>query len=119
MPVSYTFPGSLPNPSGDDYSYEEQPQVRTVKFEDGYEQRSKTSLNARPRNFDVTWPNLTVAEKNTLVDFLRARDGTEAFYWTPPQEGSAIKVKAPRWSVRTKNGPWWTVRVRFEEVFDQ
>lgn len=119
MPVSETFPPSIPNPSGDDYGFDEEPKVRKIQFEDGYEQRAVRGLNARPRKFPVHWPNLNTADKDTIIDFLRARNGSEAFFWTPPLEANPIKVKCPKWGARTKSGPWWTVTVTFEEVFDQ
>jgi len=119
MAILYTFPAGLPNPSGDDYQFSEEPRVRKAQFGDGYAQTAKDGLNANPRVFELAWPNLNTAQKDTIINFLRARGGSEAFYWTPPKEVTAIKVKATSWSTQTVQGPWWSLSARFEQVFDQ
>lgn len=119
MPVSFTWPDTLPGPADDDYQWDEEPRVRMAKFGDGYEQRSPDGLNTRPRSLSLSWPNLSTTQKNTLVDFVRARNGAQAFFWTPPGEGSAIKIKCPKWTIKRTSGPWWSVSCEFVEVFDQ
>lgn len=116
--IEEVWPTSLPGPADDNYEWQEQPRVHIVRFGDGYEQRSPDGLNVRPRTLSLDWPNLVQSEKDTLVDFLRARNASGAFWWVPPGEAQAIKVKAPNWSVRRTSGPYWSVTVNFEEVFD-
>lgn len=119
MAVSFTWPAALPGPSDDEYSWTETPRVRMAKFGDGYEQRSKDGINVNPRKINLTWPNLSPAQKDLLINFVRARMGAQAFYWTPPGESTAIKVKCPSWTLRRASGPWWSISCEFVEVFDQ
>lgn len=119
MAVSFTWPTGLPGPADDNYSWSEEPRVRLAQFGDGYEQRTADGLNTRPRKLTVDWPNLVLADKDTILNFLRARNGVDAFFWTPPGESTAIKVKAPTWTVKRTSGPYWSISVTFQEVFDQ
>lgn len=119
MPVTENWPSSLPGPQDDDYQWEEAPRVKIAQFGDGYEQRAVDGINARPRTFSLSWPALDATDKDTARNFLVARNGWEAFNWTPPGEGSSIKVKCPRWTVQRRSGPWWYISVTFIEVFDQ
>jgi phage-related protein len=119
MSVTENWPSSVPGPADDNYEWEESPRVNIAQFGDGYEARSADGLNTRPRKLTLDWPNLEVGDKNTILNFLRDRNGVEAFNWTPPGETSSIKVKAPTWSVRRRSGPYWSITITFQEVFDQ
>jgi phage-related protein len=118
MSIDYIWPTSLPGPADDNYQWQEAPRIRTAKFGDGYEQRTADGLNTRPRTLTLDWPNLGLSDKDTLLNFLRARNGIQAFWWLPPGETQTLKIKAPSWSVSRTSGPYWSVSVNFEEVFD-
>lgn len=118
MPVSYTWPAGLPNPTSD-FGYEEEPRVRKAKFGDGYAQTSPDGLNSIERNLTPSWEPLTLAQKDTMIAFFRARKGSEGFFWPLPNEGRTIKVKATRWSIKPKGTKsQWLVNATFEEIFD-
>lgn len=119
MPVTENFPAGLDDPADDNYSFTEEPRIKEAKFGDGYELRTTDGINPRPRAFRMTWPNLDPTDYSTLITFLRARNGHEGFNWTPPGEGSSIKVKCPRWTSKRHSGPYWSVEVDFIEIFDQ
>lgn len=89
-----TFP-STPAPS---YDLPEDVSARTLEagFGDGYEQRAGDGLNVLEKTWNVTWAAIATADCQTLVDFLEARAGHEAFLWTPAR-GPQIKVKCKSW----------------------
>ena len=118
MAVTQTWPAGLPGPSDENLTYTYQPRVRTARFGDGYEARIADGLNHNPRNFTMEWPNLTTAQKDTINNFLIARGGWEPFNWTPPREGSSIKVKCVNHTIRVASGPFWSIAVEFVQVYD-
>jgi phage-related protein len=104
-----------------DYGYqrETRPVTRRVQFLDGYEQRLAFGLNTLPQSYSLTFSNRDNTEADAIEAFLVARGGTEAFDWTPPQGGSAIKVVCDE--------PWEripvaynlnTINCRFRQVFE-
>lgn len=118
MPIDYTFPAppAIPNPT-DDFGYEENARVRSAKFGDGYEQTMPDGINAISGVYSPTWEPLTTAQKDTIVNFLRARGGSQPFYWTPPL-GAQLKFKCQTWKVSKLAGPYWSVTVTLKQVFD-
>jgi len=82
-----TFPSIEPS-----YSLTKQsnPNIKTVKFADGYEQRITFGLstNQNPKQYVLKWKNITELEADTIESFLDSRvvDG-ESFTYTPPREG--------------------------------
>ncbi len=119
MAITLTWPTTIQPVTSDDYSFTETPRVRTAKFGDGYEQRTPDGINAMEREFPaLVWTPLSAANKDVILNFLRARKGSEPFRWTPPAEAQSIVVKAVTWTVRRASGPWWTVEATFVRVFD-
>lgn len=118
MPVSHTFPDTLPNPTSDSFGYDEEPRVKVAQFGDGYEQRAPDGINALARNWTLTFEPMTKAQRNILRDFCRARKGSEPFYWDTPDDDETVVVKATKWSIRRMSGDNWSVVVTFKEVFD-
>lgn len=77
-----------------DYGLTDQPEFRvdTVKLGDGYEQRRPAGINSVRRSWSVTWSLISLAEMQTLRDFLKSKKGVEAFEWTLPIEGETVRV---------------------------
>ena len=63
-----------------------QPKVRAVKFGDGYEQRTAAGLNSDPQMWSLIADKRLGEDVGAVYDFLKARGGHEAFFWTPPGE---------------------------------
>lgn len=92
-----------------------QPRVRVARFGDGYEQRTGDGINNSPKSWSLTFTRPT-AEADAILDFLVARNGSEAFDWTDP-DGDAGRYLARNWSSEL-HGRWAkTVSVTFEQVF--
>ena len=73
----------------------EQPNVRTTKLGDGYENRVIFGLPTQqnPNVLNLTFKNITHADAKTIDAFLRSQSLLGAsFNFTPPLEGSSVKT---------------------------
>ncbi len=96
------------------------PNVRTVRFQDGYEHRIIFGLAAHqnPKTVSLTF-DVSETDADTIETFLdaRAEDGT-SFDFTPPGEGSSSKFVCEGWN---KSIPYLnraTIQATFREVFE-
>ena len=94
------------------------PVVRTVRFGDGYEQRTSLGLNQNPKVYNLTF-NVSETDADTIETFLDARAADNAsFDFTPPGEGSSSKFVCEDWS---KSIPYLnraSIQATFREVFE-
>tara|TARA_R100000005_G_C4918661_1_gene152961 strand:+ start:453 stop:794 length:342 start_codon:yes stop_codon:yes gene_type:complete len=94
------------------------PVVRTVRFGDGYEQRTSLGLNQNPKVYNLTF-NVSETDADTIETFLDARAADNAsFDFTPPGEGSSSKFVCENWS---KSIPYLnraSIQATFREVFE-
>ena len=91
-----------------------EPKIKTVKFGDGYEQRSKDGINNDLRSYSVT---LKVAREDAhhINDFLTRHGGLHVFKWREPNSHRLITVKCPSWTSNVMNTVT-TITATFEEV---
>lgn len=92
--------------------------TRRSSFGDGYTQRAGDGINTRLRKFSVTWNLLSLEEIEEIEAFLDARDGHEAFFWTPPRETTPRKYICESYSRGYTTGIHDSLSAEFEEVFD-
>ena len=94
------------------------PNVRTVRFGDGFEKRLTFGLNQNPKTFNLTF-EVSETDADTLETFLDARAADNAaFDFTPPGEGSSSKFVCEEWS---KSIPYLnraTIQATFRQVFE-
>lgn len=92
---------------------ETDPQVITVKFGDGCEQRRAAGLNPLLKKFSCT---VVVDRKEAqhVEAFLCRQAGYKAFLWTPPYEFRQLRVVCRKWSSAVE-----LRRVRFTLEFEQ
>lgn len=94
------------------------PVVRTVRFGDGYEQRTSLGLNQNPKVYNLTF-EVSETDSDTIETFLDARAADNAsFDFTPPGEGSSSKFVCEDWS---KSIPYLnraSIQATFREVFE-
>lgn len=88
-----------------------------AKYGDGYEQLTPRGINhirlvAQPR-----WRNIDVASGEAIYDFLRARRGTDPFYWTPPYHSTARRWRAVEFSRSYRSAGTMDVSATFREYF--
>ena len=110
-----TFPSITPTYNAQKNN---RPNVRTVRFGDGYEQRIAFGLNQNPKTFTLTF-EVSETDADTIETFLDARAADNAsFDFTPPGEGSSSKFVCEQWS---KSIPYLnraTIQATFREVFE-
>ena len=94
------------------------PNVRTVRFGDGYEKRLTYGLNQNPKIYNLTF-QVSETESDTIETFLDARASDNlAFDYTPPGESSSSKFVCEEWS---KSIPYLnraTIQATFRQVFE-
>ena len=110
-----TFPSITPTYNAQKTS---QPNVRTVRFGDGYEQRLTFGLNQNPKVWSLTF-EVSENDADTIETFLDARASDNAsFDWQPPGSSSTYKWVCEQWS---KSIPYLnraTIQATFREVFE-
>jgi phage-related protein len=94
------------------------PRVRVASFGDGYEQRQAEGINARSDLWDLQFQNRTDSETSSILSFLEARAGVEAFDWTPPTELTAIRVVCREWTKSLDRNNLNTVTAQFTRVYE-
>jgi phage-related protein len=110
-----TFPAITPTYGAQKSS---RPNVRTVQFGDGYQQRLTYGLNQNPKSWSLTW-EVSETDADTIETFLNNRAADNAsFDWTPLDEATSYKWICPEWnkSVPYKNRA--TITATFQQVFE-
>ena len=94
------------------------PNVRTVRYGDGFESRFTMGLNQDPKTYSLTF-QVSETDADTIETFLDARAADFAsFDFTPPGEGSSSKFVCEKWD---KSIPYLnraTIQATFREVFE-
>jgi len=112
IPHFFWIPSYAPSISSD-------PKVSVVKFGDGYEQRTKTSLNNDLIQLDLTFDKRDEKEATAIAHFLHVRGAQEAFAFLPPSPYSSMKKFICRnWDVSMTFDNNYTVKVKLEEVIE-
>ena len=93
------------------------PRIMRAQFGDGYQQRVADGINIRPRQWSLSFNTRTDAEIAPVAAFLEARNGLEAFDWTPPQ-GLAGKFICEQWSQTVVRYGINDLSATFVEVFE-
>ena len=97
------------------------PKTRTIQFGDGYQQRILEGIpsHMNPKEWQLTWDNITETDADTIETFLDARAADNAaFDFTPPGEGTSYKFVCETWS---KSIPYLnraTIQATFRQVFE-
>ena len=94
------------------------PNVRTVRFGDGFEKRLSFGLNQNPKVYSLTF-EVSETDADTIETFLDARAADNgAFDFTPPGEAESSKFVCETWS---KSIPYLnraTIQATFRQVFE-
>ncbi len=99
-------------------SADKQPRIKAVAFGDGYEQRYNDGLNPIRQVWTLSFVNRDLAEAAAIDAFLIARNGVEAFDWTPPRAVAAGKYVCKQWQRIPTAGPYDTITAVFTQVFE-
>ena len=94
------------------------PNVRTVRFGDGFEKRLTFGINQNPKLYSLTF-EVSETDADTIETFLDARAADNgAFDFTPPGEAESSKFVCETWS---KSIPYLnraTIQATFRQVFE-
>ena len=94
------------------------PNVRTVRFGDGFEKRLTFGINQNPKVYNLTF-EVSETDSDTIETFLDARAADNgAFDFTPPGEAESSKFVCEEWS---KSIPYLnraTIQATFRQVFE-
>jgi len=66
--------------------------TRTVKFGDGYEQRSTKGINNTEETYNVSFKNRTKQEIDNIAGYLNSLNGVTAFNFTVPDSATTEEV---------------------------
>lgn len=91
--------------------------VLTSQFGDGYSQRTPDGINSVTDSWPLNFTLRTRALVKSIADFLKARAGSEAFYWMTPN-GDTIKVICKEWTPTYNHDTDCSISCTFEQVFD-
>lgn len=97
------------------------PKTRTVQFGDGYQARLLYGLpeHMNPKEWQLSWENITEADSDTIETFLDARaEDSASFDWSPPDETDTYKWICPEWQKRIDYPTRVTITARFQQVFE-
>lgn len=90
------------------------PKVKTVRFGDGYEQRSQDGINSALKSISLKFDGDDV-EMEALLQFLEDRRGVESFYYTHKFGTSKLYV-CQEWSRVDIDGLSSEISATFREV---
>jgi len=109
-----TFPSIDPDYGAQKAS---QPNLRRVKYGDGYETRLRYGLNQNMKVWTLTFKNISETDSDTIEAFLdaRAEDGT-SFDWQPPGSSASYKWVCPSWTKTIPFANVATINATFEQV---
>lgn len=98
-----TFPNILPDMSSEP-TYT--PKILRAEFGDGYLQAAGDGINPYDEKWSLSFTNRSKEEIDQIANFVKSKNGVEAFFWTPPDEVEPKKwfttgaISGPR-----KSGP--------------
>ena len=91
------------------------PNVNVTKFGDGYEARTPEGINNNPQKWSLQFSTSNQDTQDAL-DFIRARNASESFYWTNPLQETGVYV-CRSWKMQRKMGVN-VISMTFEQVFE-
>jgi len=73
-------------------SIQNQPRTKITQFGEGYQQRIPESVNNILLQGTFSFENRSAQEAKAILHFLNARNGTEAFLFTPPEPYATMRL---------------------------
>tara|TARA_B100001250_G_C19693298_1_gene741370 strand:+ start:673 stop:1047 length:375 start_codon:yes stop_codon:yes gene_type:complete len=97
------------------------PNVTTVQFGDGYEQRLHKGLNVAPRVWKLAFKNRTDTDRDNFISFFesssKGNNGKNSFDWTDPY-GYVGKWVCQQWNVEQTSANNNNITTQFRQVFE-
>lgn len=98
------------------FSSDYKPRILEATFGDGYSQRVPDGINTNLGKWNLQFRNINLATADTILAFLDARNGTEAFTWTPPGKGQSVSVICKEYGEVYTASIARTIQAKFEQV---
>lgn len=92
-----------------------QQRTRSAKFGDGYAQEAADGLNTETQDWPLTFTG-SKARIVEILNFLRARQGYQSFYWNTPF-GEQLLFKCKSYKPAHVGGTAWQLTATFEQSF--
>jgi phage-related protein len=99
-------------------SQDKSPNIKEIKFGDGYSQRQANGININPREFNVSFNQRDIAEIDLIDAFLDTANGVDSFDWTPPRAAGSSKFICKEWKRSFENASYDSLTAKFIEVFE-
>lgn len=94
------------------------PSVLTAQYGDGYSQDVPIGVNSTPQVWTLTFNN-DPDTGDAIFQFIQNKGGVQRFWWTPPRQSLAVKVKTTGAYTKTETDSGQvTIGVTFTQVFD-
>jgi phage-related protein len=94
-----------------------EPRTKITQFGEGYQQRIPESINNTLLKISVIFENRTAKEATAILHFLNARNGSEAFLYTPPEPYATMKLfSCFNWSQQSQFLNNININAEFTEV---
>jgi phage-related protein len=93
------------------------PRLNSASYGDGYSQDVPDGINSVVRSWSLSFKTRTADEALQMQDFLDARAGAQAFFWTDPY-GRLGRWKCKTWDLTPKAGLLAEGTAVFDQVFD-
>lgn len=124
MAIGFSVGGSLGTVVPDKgLTRQNEPQVITSQFGDGYQLRVANGINNIKQTMKVTFANRAKADIDDIVEFFEGKKGVTAFTYVlaDSNEGSSeesIKVLCTKWDQTWNYGDWYSLSADFERVYE-
>jgi phage-related protein len=117
-PSGYNIPTIFPWQPDYGASNSVTPNVLTAKYGDGYSQDQPLGINYIAQVWTLTF-NRNHKEADQIYNFLMNQGGYLRFWWTPPRQEQAIKVKTTgKIGKAETDAHQTTITATFQQVFD-
>lgn len=94
------------------------PNVKSIKFGDGYEQRLSLGIQQDSKIWDLKWTTLASSDADGIEKFFENRLGSQSFDWIPLGDASSYKFVCRQWSRTFKYSNINEISAKFEQVFE-
>lgn len=118
MAVLYTFVAPVSAPLDPGSSRDHKPRILMADFGDGYSQRAADGINNDPETRELSWTNLTKAEKDVIDSFFKARGGWQSFFYDHKGGLNPLVYVCTTWKVVDVDYDVYTVSATFQQVYD-
>jgi phage-related protein len=89
--------------------------ILAAEFGEGYSQPMPDGINNIRETVSLSWGGLTQAQMLSIINFFKARKGTQPFYYQPAGFSSPLKWTCKEWDYRLEGV--WKVTAKFEQSF--